>query len=97
MTLKQQQDHNITVLKTEFERKASEVHKIFEKTMKNVRLMGRRGKKECNSHNVFVAPAPAPALSCGTPPCFSYTFMVMAKTRRGPVEKGLTDRHLVAM
>ncbi|CAM9470080.1 unnamed protein product [Ectocarpus sp. 4 AP-2014] len=37
MTLKQQQDRNITMLKTEFERKAGEVHKIFEKAMKTVR------------------------------------------------------------
>lgn len=36
MTLKQQQDRNITMLKTEFERKAGEVHKIFEKAMKTV-------------------------------------------------------------
>lgn len=37
MTLKQQQDRNITMLKAEFERKAGEVHKIFEKAMKTVR------------------------------------------------------------
>ena len=37
MTLKQQQDRNITLLKTEFERKGSEVHRIFEKAMKTVR------------------------------------------------------------
>lgn len=36
MTLKQQQDRNITMLKAEFERKAGEVHKIFEKAMKTV-------------------------------------------------------------
>lgn len=46
MTLKQQQDRSITVLKTEFERKASEVHKIFEKTMKNVRV-GQKMKTHC--------------------------------------------------
>lgn len=38
MTLKQQQDRNITTLKTEFERKAGEVHKIFEKAMKTVHI-----------------------------------------------------------
>lgn len=38
MTLKQQQDRNITMLKAEFERKAGEVHKIFEKAMKTVSL-----------------------------------------------------------
>ncbi|CAM9514890.1 unnamed protein product [Scytosiphon promiscuus] len=37
MTLKQHQDRNITTLKTEFERKAGEVHRIFEKAMKTVR------------------------------------------------------------
>lgn len=40
MTLKQQQDRNITTLKTEFERKAGEVHRIFEKAMKTVRMPG---------------------------------------------------------
>ncbi|CAN0379997.1 unnamed protein product [Ascophyllum nodosum] len=37
LTLKQHQDRNITLLKAEFERKASEVHKIFEKAMNTTR------------------------------------------------------------
>lgn len=43
MTLKQQQDRNITMLKAEFERKAGEVHKIFEKAMKTVSRGPERG------------------------------------------------------
>ncbi|CAM9433214.1 unnamed protein product [Choristocarpus tenellus] len=38
MTLKKQQDQNITALRSEFERKASEIHKNFEKKMKMVRM-----------------------------------------------------------
>lgn len=53
MTLKQQQDRNITILKEEFERKANEVHKNFEKVMKMVRrkriwTTGARGAHATN-------------------------------------------------
>lgn len=69
MTLKQHQDRNITMLKTEFERKAGEVHKIFEKAMKTVswsHVSIRIFLEDCCLHTstssntrVFVSPSPA--------------------------------------
>jgi len=50
MTLKQQQDRNITMLKGEFERKAGEVHKIFEKAMKTASKGCGNQTYLCNNH-----------------------------------------------